>query len=944
VIWDQAVLDRVALLERNGDKLDAIMDEQEESPAFMRADDKTDKFLDAAMKNIKANKTGYKKAKSSADMTQKDWLKNEADFYLQEAMFHLSPNVHKMGLLKKFLTSPEWVEHPVLSRIVRLFVRDRAELYHELYAHLNDLEQPQTEEDTVGELAVKLKHKGLTFVEMMSGKVSKEYQDVWDIIDAADIGNIVHTKEGLAKDGYSEDTIAVWAAFRESYDKALHLMTAQMREMMEQIQEEATAQGIDPADFSPMYNTLRGAIAMMGTYKGAYAPRIRQGDWAVSASRNGEKYREHTSSHFAAQRLAQKLKDEGWKIENVGEVTKIPDDVFQDLKTVTVAKAIDVAIQKMQYVPEDQKIRFNEEILKQVSDMIKARGFRSSMIRRKKEGSAIKGYIEDPIQRHSIYTNNIARGIAKAKVAGLAMREMTGEKVKGRQVGGIDPKKEPEIFTYAKDYIEEQLRNSDKIDRVIGWGKSLATLRFLGFSARAALVNMTAIVTTAPASIHQYVTGGKGSFVAIHRELALASKDAAMFIVGKYAGSQGDMNFLEKEKRLGWDNPQYTQDMTAHTGSVGKRGWATTIDGAMWMFGKTEQWNRLTTLLAAYRLARKAGKSEGEAAELAKTASDKAHGIYNKGTLPPIAWGRNPAARIAQMLVTFTKFSHTYLQMLYDLGFRKHNWKAFSYALIAPMILSGVSAWPLKDAVFMPLIGLILSILGIKDKDEDMEKWLWDTTREHLGEGTERVGRYGAMGAVGLDVSGSLSIGVGIPKDFWEWGGALGGALKEGVKAADELRHGNYKRAAEHLLPAGFGNPVRASREAEEGITTQNKRPVWDEKGRQLMPTPGETRSRGLGFRSTRQAVLASRTWEGHRQQAIFNDKRNDIYESYRAWLVSKDRDSVKYGKIIKGVREFNAKLAELRINEVAPITMKALQSQAKRMLTPAKRERAILQ
>ncbi len=404
------------------------------------------------------------------------------------------------------------------------------------------------------------------------------------------------------------------------------------------------------------------------------------------------------------------------------------------------------------------------------------------------------------------------------------------------------------------------------------------------------------------------------------------------------------MTFLVEEKRKGWDNPQYTRDMISKIGSTGNRAWAMTMDGAMWMFGKTEQWNRLTTMLAAYRLAREAGKNHLQASELAKTASDKAHGIYGRSTLPSIAWGRNPAAKIAQMLYVFSKFAHNYMQMLYDLGFRKHNWKAFSYALLAPIFLSGVSAWPLKDAVFMPLIGVLLSILGIKDRDRDTEKWLWDITRNNLGSGAERIGRYGALGGLGFDVSGSLSIGVGLPRDYWEWGGAIGGVAKEGMEALRELGQGNVGRAAEKMLPAGLANPVRAWREAEEGITTRNKRRVWDESGRPFVPMTGETARRALGFRSPRQAVLSQRTWEGHRQQAHFTEMRNDIYEKFRAWLLSGGKDRARYAQIIKEARDYNAKIRDLGIMaEVPPITTQSMRSQMKRTQAPTKRERALL-
>jgi len=256
-----------------------------------------------------------------------------------------------------------------------------------------------------------------------------------------------------------------------------------------------------------------------------------------------------------------------------------------------------------------------------------------------------------------------------------------------------------------------------------------------------------------------------------------------------------------------------------------------------------------------------------------------------------------------------------------------------------------VSAWPLKDAVFMPLINILFSILGIKDKDEDMERWLWNNTRDYLGASAERIGRYGAMGALGMDVSGSLSIGVGIPKDFWEWGGAVGGVLQEGLKAMEEANQGNYGRSMEHLLPVGIANPLKAAREAEEGVTTANKRRVWEESGRPFMPSSGETAVRAIGFRPTRQAVLTARTWEGHRQQAKFNKMRGDIYEKFRAWILSDDRDYAQYGKIIKEARDFNAKIAELGLlSIIAPITVQSMRDQVRRVSMPARRERALLQ
>lgn len=110
------------------------------------------------------------------------------------------------------------------------------------------------------------------------------------------------------------------------------------------------------------------------------------------------------------------------------------------------------------------------------------------------------------------------------------------------------------------------------------------------------------------------------------------------------------------------------------------------------------------------------------------------------------------------------------------------------------------------------------------------------------------------------------------------------------------------------------------------------------------MPVASETARRALGFRSTRQAVLSQRTWEGHRQQAHFTEMRNDIYEKFRAWLLSGGKDRSRYAQIIKEARDYNAKIRELGITaEVPPITTQSMRAQMKRTQAPTKRERALL-
>jgi hypothetical protein len=912
---------------------------------------------------VGGNKEQYQIRKQTDPPVSRDpkvlnlYLKDETDAIVQTIMNKLRPK--SMTWLETMLKSPEWFDHPQIQNIVKLFMRDRNEIYHETFNELNLADDINSPENTVTEAAKALKNKGLTLSERLSGKVSPEYQTLMDMIDDGDTrwkrnknipleSQLKNFEDIWRKKGATDEIVNVWKLFRKSYDKALDLMTAQLRRMMDEITEEARLKGEKP-DLRELKQTLKGALAEMEEWRGFYAPRLREpGNWAVQAYKehgpmkeNREWYRTHKGSELAAQREAKKLEREGWTIHKIGELDRIPETIYQDVNAVATAKLIDEAIDKMakkSKLTEDKVIKFNEEILRTVSDAIKARGFRSTMIHRR-GGNVVRGFVEDPMQRHLMYINNVSGGISKARVARMSMKELLGDKVMGEQYGGIDPVKEPKAFATAQDYIQEQLRNSEPIDRIIGLAKSIATFKFLGFNLRSLAVNTTAILTTAPAAIHQYVTGGKGSMTEIFRELAKAGKDYGLVMSGKDLGNPDEAAFIADVHKKGWDDAQYTREALGEIAKTHSKVWSTMMDASMYLFGKSEQWNRGTTMLAAYRMARKQGLNHADAAERAKTSSDRAHGVYGKSTMPMWAQGTNPAAKIGQMMYVYSKFGHNYLQMLYDMGLKQKNIKGAMFAFLSPLVLAGGAALPFKDAIF-GFAGAILSLLGF---DDDPEKWVWDQIRDHLGGGAEKVGRHGLTGAMGVDISGSLSIGVGIPKNFIDLTGAIGGVATEIKEAGENLGRGQYSKAAEHILPTGFANPLRAIRESEEGVTTRNNRRVWNEKGRPYVPDTGATVARAFGFRSSDQAVLSERTWEGHRQQSQFAEKRNSIYERYRAWILG-GRDREEYKEIVKDVQEFNAYIRRNRIRGESFITSQSLRNQVRRMQRPSKKERSILE
>jgi hypothetical protein len=79
----------------------------------------------------------------------------------------------------------------------------------------------------------------------------------------------------------------------------------------------------------------------------------------------------------------------------------------------------------------------------------------------------------------------------------------------------------------------------------------------------------------------------------------------------------------------------------------------------------------------------------------------------------------------------------------------------------------------------------------------DPEKELYDWIRGLLGHTGERIVRHGVLGALNLDVSSSLSIGAGAPRNFFELFGIAGGLTKDYLDAKHFLEVGMPGRAAE---------------------------------------------------------------------------------------------------------------------------------------------------
>jgi hypothetical protein len=225
--------------------------------------------------------------------------------------------------------------------------------------------------------------------------------------------------------------------------------------------------------------------------------------------------------------------------------------------------------------------------------------------------------------------------------------------------------------------------------------------------------------------------------------------------------------------------------------------------------------------------------------------------------------------------------------------------------------------------------------------DRDPEKLVYDTIREQLGGFSERVARYGVLGGMGVDISGSMAVGLEMPDSVLDAIGPFGGTAESIIDAAEFWKTGQEYRAVERLSPVFIGNVLRAIRE-RKGVTTKNAYPVWSDEGQIYTPTDIETVLRGIGFRSSSLATRSDRTYETEKEVERMHKRKSKIMKRFRAWnlnggtekelidifdeMMQYEIDVLESGIPASGIDESTIKDQERRVTEPSRSEMTRLQ------------------
>lgn len=585
---------------------------------------------------------------------------------------------------------------------------------------------------------------------------------------------------------------------------------------------------------------------------------------------------------------------------------------------------------------DETELLFAHALATEVANIVKGRGFRSSMIRR---GPGVAedvwiGYETDPLKAASQYVTNIAAGMAKKNMAARMVKAVTGtdiapsefesyedylDAVKERR---IDPEKQHNIYHDVKTYMDENLRNQEFADRVIGIIKGITVLKYLGFRLASGAVNLTALLTSVPATMHSLANV---PLVKVPYYLGKAMTQYGIWRWGDKKSLDPDtVAMFDKIHEKRWHNAQFNMEALAVLRSKLGGPYEKMMNLSMFIFGATEQLNRISTIAGTYMALRDQKVNPEKALATAKKTSDRSHGIYGRITYPHFAQGQNPFAQMVKMLYIFHKFEHTYLQNMYDLGFKKGDRIALIYMALSPAILSGAAAIPFIGTPFISAVGQLIAGLG-DDRPEEGEEALYAWVEENMGTLMGDFARFGAVGALaGVSLKGSLRIDPGdtIPQNITELFGAPGNVMSDIYYGGKSILKGDIYRGLEKMGPRFTGSILQGIREEAYGVTTQRNVPKTLD-GKQIEPTTQDTIARLLNFNPAHLAKQKEKKWAQTKQIRKYQDMRSDIYTRLRAFYQKPpvNRSEAEYADILADIHEYNAIVRDRGLNRIQGVS-----------------------
>ena len=465
--------------------------------------------------------------------------------------------------------------------------------------------------------------------------------------------------------------------------------------------------------------------------------------------------------------------------------------------------------------------------------------------------------------------------------------------------------------------------------------------QYLGGSIASAMVNMTQPLTMSFPWLSQY--GGAWN--------AAKALGEAVKLVGK-GGDTGNLLLDEALKRADADGHTQPQEVHQLQALASGKGALRTGDGTkagdalaraqnakarlsvLWgvPFSLAEQFNRRSTFIAAWNIAKDQGMADpyGFAVDAVKTTQ----GIYNKANRP--AWSRNA---IGGMAFTFKTYSINYVEMLHRMWTQggKEGKQGVMLAMGVLFLLSGAGGLPGSDDLDDLLDG-VMQRFGYNFSTK-MEREAFFASL--FGESGAKFMEHGLSAVPGMpiDVSGRMGMGNLIPstgllvrkddhtRDVAELAGPTGDFLKRSFESAGQLAEGNLGASMLAIAPRAVANAWKGVEMAETGE-------YRDTRGRKVLETTGlEAASKFIGFQPASVAKVQQSSGKAIELLSNYRLVSAGIADRWAKGIYDQDPGEVLLAQ--KELTDWNAKNPDMPIR----INRNALRSRV-RNLSMDRRER----
>lgn len=656
-------------------------------------------------------------------------------------------------------------------------------------------------------------------------------------------------------------------------------------------------------------------------------------------------YREHfdARSKKAAKVKAKKLiaqRKEAVKGEGLtwsqGENEGLPDEIYEyPIDSNAMEQVLTAAADKI----EDQKLakEIKGRLSEAVAETMKSRGWSAATIGRK----GIPGHETEDVQK-IIY--DYKAGLTGWLTKMQASRDFT------QLLGKIDAKDNKRLYVYSTTYVQNMLRNSDKVDRTVGNVKALAFLWYLGFNVKTAALNLTQNIIVGIPRLSMDVKGGGVKY------WRAAMATLVEQLTSKATGGKSktlpedEMKLLKELYREdviteGFLNEVKGRVQGVSVAAIGNK----VLKYAGMPMAIAERFNRASLALAAFRAARdghlkgeRAGKKMGyeDAKAFAEDIVRDSHFVYGKTNLPQALRNSTAGRLVGNPMYTFRTFSHNLLSvwnwMLTRQGGAGRS--AFAKSMVGTMAIGGFTALPF----YATLVHLVQWLAGDDDDPtEEIRKRMPDSDilRDMVTYGLPAGTGFSLGGSVGLEtpvlsriepgatveegLANNLGDILGIPYDLF---------FGKPSRVSQALKAGDNWRAFEEAAPTIVRNAMAGYRLWEDGQRSMSGKPI-NEPGE---PGPrklgkGEAIGKAIGF----QPISSRKSYDRYRARKVSkmvrSNKATELANRFVRAL--RDRDQQRANEILTDLKDWNREM----VSEGKPWMLITLQDMSTRVRSRSK-------